>query len=293
MNKKPRQLPQIGEKAKRKGKRASSNTKENYAHNHNFIKNEKRDKLINTAFGGKKVRETPDYEDKLKANLPGISFPRNVNKILGQKIRIEVNKHNVDHQDLNTNHDESSNLLFYDFNAGARQFRFGGSKNSRLGTRGEFRRTGMQGAKFIDHDIIETEELEGNGIRKRPTTSHNGGGDRLPSRQIKTRERARKVYINKKKKPTKKEKLAIKKKNISPQNSRVGMVNNNHRKDRQSLHTAFPVKKKAIFEEFEDNEYIQHPHYRLRERMAGKNIIIEEQENFEEDQEPSREVYAL
>jgi len=151
MNNKPRQLPSIGEKVKRKTKRASSNTKENLAYNKNFKKNEKRDRIINTAFGSKKSRETPDYEDQLKANLPG------------QKIRIEVNKHNVDHQDLNPNHNESSNLLFYDFNAGARQFRFGGGKNSRLATRGEFQRTGMQGAKFIDHDIIESEGLEGNG----------------------------------------------------------------------------------------------------------------------------------
>lgn len=97
----------------------------------------------------------------------------------------------------------------------------------------------------------------------------------------------------KKKKPLKKEKLAIKKKNISPQNNRVGVMNKNHRKERQNLHTAFPMKSNAIFEEFGDNEYAPNPQYRFRERMAGKNIIIEEQENFEDDQEPSREVYAL
>lgn len=199
----------------------------------------------------------------------------------------------MDHQDLNPNHNESSNLLFYDFNAGARQFRFGGGKNSRLATRGEFQRTGMQGAKFIDHDIIEAEGLDGNGGRRRPTTSHNQGGDRLPSRAVKTRDRARRMNMAKKKKPLKKEKLAIKKKNISPQNSRGGMMKKNHRKDRQNLHTALPMQSNAIFEEFGENEYAQNPQYRFRERMAGKNIIIEEQENFEEDQEPSREVYAL
>jgi len=48
-----------------------------------------------------------------------------------------------------------------------------------------------------------------------------------------------------------------------------------------------------MFNEYEEDEFIQQPHYRFRERMNGKNIIIEEQENYEEDPEPSREVFVL
>lgn len=71
------------------------------------------------------------------------------------------------------------------------------------------------------------------------------------------------------------------------------MVNNYYQKGRQNLHTAFPRKKNKMFNEYEEDEFIQQPHYRFRERMNGKNIIIEEQENYEEDPEPSREVFVL
>jgi len=114
-----------------------------------------------------------------------------------------VNEHQVDIKDLNTNHNESQNLLFYDFNGGARQFHFG-AKNNRLATRGDFRRTGMEGAKFIDHDIIETNDLTAKQSKKRPTTSgYRGGGDRLPSRATKTRKRARKMQMGMEKKALK------------------------------------------------------------------------------------------
>lgn len=71
MNNKPRQLPCLGEKARRKPKRASSNTKENLSNNQNFIKSEKRDKMISSAFGSKNNRATPEYGDHMRANLPG------------------------------------------------------------------------------------------------------------------------------------------------------------------------------------------------------------------------------
>lgn len=72
------------------------------------------------------------------------------NRFLGQQIRIEINQHKIDKDDLNTNHMESQNLLFYDWNAGARQFRFGMGNNMRLSTRDDFRRTGMADAKLMD-----------------------------------------------------------------------------------------------------------------------------------------------
>lgn len=70
MNGKPRQLPWLGEKVSKKAKRASSNVKENLTQNQIFIKQEKRNKIINTAFG-KKKREIAEYEDKFKANHRG------------------------------------------------------------------------------------------------------------------------------------------------------------------------------------------------------------------------------
>lgn len=61
----------------------------------------------------------------------------------------------------------------------------------------------MQGAKLIDHDIIESNNLEAKQSKKRPTTSgFRGGGDRLPSRATKTR----KIQMGNKNKLVKKEK---------------------------------------------------------------------------------------
>ena len=113
-------------------------------------------------------------------------------------------------------------------------------QNTRLATRGEFRRTGMEGAKFIDHDMVQTNDLDYQQAKKRPTTSQFRGGDRLPSRASKTRDRARRLHLNSK--SNKKEKLVYKK-NRSPQNNRMGLANTNHRKQRQTLHTAVPWKK--------------------------------------------------
>ena len=72
------------------------------------------------------------------------------NRFLGQQIRIEINQEKVEHEELNTDHKQSQNLLFYDFNAPARHINFGGPNNMRLSTRDDFRRTGMAGAKMID-----------------------------------------------------------------------------------------------------------------------------------------------
>ena len=202
-----------------------------------------------------------------------------------------MNQHQIDHNELNTDHSESQNLLFYDFNSGARQFHFRVGNNARLATRGEFRRTDMEGAKYIDHDVLQSNDLDNGIAKKRPTTSQFRCGDRLPSRASKTRDRAKRFNMSSKKQPKKKTHV---KKNRSPQNNRMGIVNNNHRKERQTLHTAIPSKKNIMFEDINEemNEYGGYPNYYLRKGM-DKNIIIEEQENYEEDQEPSREVYAL
>jgi len=151
----------------------------------------------------------------------------------------------------------------------------------------------MAGAKFIDNDIIEANDLQSKAFKKRPTTSgyRGGGGDRLPSRSTKTRKMARRIQIGMGK-PTKKEKVKPKKKNLSPQNSNLAIVNNRHQNGRKSLHTALPSKNKK-FEEYKEDEFLQNPHFEFRERMNGKSIILEEHENYEEDQEPSREVFAL
>jgi len=73
---------------------------------------------------------------------------------------------------MNTNPIESSNLLFYDFNAESRPFQLGGGTNNRLSTRDDFRRTGMAGAKMIDKNKIEPSDSDMNRIKRRPITSH-------------------------------------------------------------------------------------------------------------------------
>ena len=194
----------------------------------------------------------------------------------------------VEDEDLKTNVNESKNLLYYDFNSGARKFTFGTGNNVRLATRGEFRRTGMAGAK-LDHDIIETNDLDSSQPKRRPTTSQYRGGDRLPSRATKTREKIRKLQIGAAKKPIKTKTQALKKKNASSQNIRVDAVNNNHRNLRQNVHTALPAKDYIILEDFNSAEEIpKKPKIGFRERMnRKKDVIIEEQEDNEEDHDRS------
>ena len=114
------------------------------------------------------------------------------NRFIGQQIKIEINQHSVKDEELSTNHADTKNLLFYDFNSGARQFRFG-TNNVRLATEGEFRRTGMAGAQQIDKNMIEAFENEQSKEKRRPITSQFRGGDRLPSRASKTKEKAKKI----------------------------------------------------------------------------------------------------
>lgn len=94
------------------------------------------------------------------------------NKIIGDQIRIEINKQKVEIEELNWNPLESKNLLFYDFNSSARQFHFGIGVNPRLATRAEFRSTGMAGAKLIDVNKLQPDDLELKKAKRRPTTSH-------------------------------------------------------------------------------------------------------------------------
>lgn len=81
-------------------------------------------------------------------------------KFVGDQIKIEINRHKVEIDELNSNPIESKNLLFYDFNSSARQFNFGIGKNPRLATRAEFRSTGMAGAKLIDVNKIQPTDIE-------------------------------------------------------------------------------------------------------------------------------------
>ena len=100
------------------------------------------------------------------------------NQFLGDQIRIEINKNNIEIDELNPNPTESKNLLFYDFNSSARRTNFGVGGNIRLATRGEFRR-----AKLIDKNKIDPAKPEGGAkAKRRPITSHFRGGDRLPTR---------------------------------------------------------------------------------------------------------------
>lgn len=163
MNQKPRQLPQLGQQSSEK--RVTTNQNENNQINVNNNKENK--KGPTSAFRAKTGNFQNEDNDEF---VP----PRaqKYNRYLGEKIRIEINQHKVETEQLNPNVDESKSLLFYDFNAGARQFHFGmNNNNMRLATRGEFRRTGMQGAKLIDNNKIETYEDEET-TKRRPITSH-------------------------------------------------------------------------------------------------------------------------
>jgi hypothetical protein len=162
------------------------------------------------------------------------------NRFLGEQIRIEINQHKIESEQLNPNVDESKSLLFYDFNAGARQFNIGmGGGGVRLATRGEFRRTGMQGAKLIDTNKIETEQ-DGDYAKRRPITSHFRAGDRLPSRASKTRERMKRIQIGGHKNNKRQQGLN---KNSYGHDSISPKVNNKqHIQVAQSVHTAVPNK---------------------------------------------------
>jgi len=185
-----------------------------------------------------------------------------------------------------------NNLLFYDFNSGARQFRFGMNNNVRLATKGEFRRTGMAGAQNIDKNMIEVAENEHKHEKRRPITSHFRGGDRLPSRASKTRDKAKRIYIGARKKTSKRQQQGLIKQevytheSVSPKHSHAYEINDNHRHVRPNVHTALPNKKQTMFEDLnsETTEPDSNKNFKFRERInRKKDIIIEEEEDNEED----------
>ena len=214
------------------------------------------------------------------------------NRFLGQQIKIEINQHVVNQEELSTNHADTMNLLFYDFNSGARQFRFGMNNNVRLATKGDFRRTGMAGAQLIDKNVIELMESNPNQAKRRPITSQYRGGDRLPSRASKTRERSKRIQIGSRKKSNKRQQQGLNNQDVymhesvSPKNNHAYEINDNHRQLRQNIHTALPNKKHTIFEDFnnENAEPMVNGNLKFRERInRKKDIIIEEDEDNEED----------
>ena len=214
------------------------------------------------------------------------------NRFLGQQIKIEINQHAVKQEELSTNHADTTNLLFYDFNSGARQFRFGTNKNVRLATKADFRRTGMAGAQLIDKNVIEIMENNPSHAKRRPITSHYRGGDRLPSRASKTRDRSKRIQIGSQKKTNKRQQQGLNNQDVymhesvSPKYSKPYEVNDNHIQLRQNIHTALPNKKHAIFEDFnnENAEPTHNGNFKLRERMSRrKDIIIEEETEDEFD----------
>lgn len=213
----------------------------------NHMLRTKKNEKSNTAMLRAKTGSMPAEDE-------GIVPPRaqKFNRFLGQQIRIEINQHQVDQEELNTNHAETQTLLFYDFNAGARQFIFG-THNTRLATRGEFRRTGMAGAQFVDKNVIEIADEDQNQNKRRPITSHFRGGDRLPSRAAKTRERAKRIRINPRKNTKRQQQGVLKNdlkkhESMSPKNSKIYEMNNNHRQ-RLDLRTAVPNKQLGMFED--------------------------------------------
>jgi len=206
------------------------------------------------------------------------------NRFLGQQIRIEINQHEVQKEELNTNHAETKNLLFYDFNAGARQFHFGLGTNARLATRGEFRRTGMAGAQHIDKNVIEVDDAAQSQAKRRPITSHFRGGDRLPSRASKTRERSKRIHIGARKKSKRQQQGKQEPpESMSPKPHQAYEASAKHM--RQNVHTAAPAKQLAMFAdlETESREPESSNNFRYRERMQRKKDIIIEEEDGEED----------
>lgn len=184
-----------------------------------------------------------------------------------------------------------NNLLFYDFNSGARHFRFG-TNNVRLATKGEFRRTGMAGAQNVDKHMIDVVEVDHKLEKRRPITSHFRCGDRLPSRASKTRDKAKRIYIGARKKPAKRQQQGLPKpdlhthESMSPKHGCAPEGNDNHRHVRQNVYTALPHKKQTMFEDLnsETTEPESSKNYKFRERIGRKkDIIIEEEEDNEED----------
>lgn len=240
LNHKPRQLPQLGQQSSQKRMNSNKNGHIPFGHNHISVKHNKENKKAPTsAFRAKTGSIQNEDEDFIPPRA------QKFNRFLGEQIKIEINQHKIESEQLNPNVDESKSLLFYDFNAGARQFNFGmGGNNMRLATRGEFRRTGMQGAKLINTNKIETDDGTET-AKRRPITSHFRTGDRLPSRASKTRERMKRIQIGVRKNNKRQQGLnknTYAHDSVSPHNERVYNINDNHRQVRQNVHTAVPNK---------------------------------------------------
>jgi len=121
-----------------------------FGQNHISVKYKQQNKKVPTsAFRAKTGSVQADDEEFVPPRA------QKFNRFLGEQIRIEINQHKVETEQLNPNVDESQSLLFYDFNAGARKFNFGmGGNNTRLATKGEFRRTGMPGAELYPRKLV-------------------------------------------------------------------------------------------------------------------------------------------
>lgn len=221
------------------------------------------------------------------------------NKFLGQQIRIEINQQKIDDEELNPNHAESQNLLFYDFNGSSQKFNFNHVNGVGLGSKNDFRRTGMAGAKFVSKNIIDPADIEKTKGKRRPTTSQFRCGDRLPSRASKTRDRSKRIHIGARKpQPARREQQGAPKQNIhgasvSPKGNRADRAPDPIKPlsngSRHNIHTAVPNKKHRLFAELNGEEAspARNAKYRFREPFKKKNkdVIIEEEEDNEEDQD--------
>lgn len=131
-------------------------------------------------------------------------------------------------------------------------------------------------------------------LQRRPITSHMGGGDRLPSRASKTRDKTKRIHIggrkiNKNQQQGKLKKDMQKHESMSPKNRCVYEVNSNHYQ-RQSLHTAIPNKKFMSLEDLnnENAEPDNNCNFKFRGQLRKKDIIIEEDEEIEDAEKYSQ-----
>lgn len=132
--------------------------------------------------------------------------------------------------------------------------------------------------------------------KRRPITSDFRGGDRLPSRASKTRDRSKRIYIGARKKANKRQQQGHTKKvhnahdSVSPKNNRIYGVNDNHIQARHNVHTAVPKQKMRMFDDLDkDNKNNENEeptpirNFRFREKLNKKKDIIMEVDADNED----------
>lgn len=152
----------------------------------------------------------------------------------------------------------------------------------------------MAEAKLLSKNKIDSGEIEMRQAKRRPITSDFRGGDRLPSRAWKTREKAKRIYIGIRKKPAKRQQQGLTKNvhnahdSVSPKNNRIYGVNDNHIQARHNVHTAVPKQKMRMFEDLNQNNENEDPtpakNSRFREKLnKKKDIIVEVEDDNEED----------